>query len=127
MGKLIKKGQGWRIGWNEDAPIYKGLVGTDDWAIELTIAEMQDFARLIIQINQAVVDISEHLMEEETIVCELESNLLWLEARGYAHQYSLTLILAQPRCCEVTFPSQVLPELINTIKSINFENQTIQW
>ena len=119
---MIKKGNGWRIGWKKDAPVYKGLIGTDDWAIELTQPEMEDFVRLLLEINQAIIDISEHLMDEETITCELESNLLWLEARGYAHQYSLTVILSQQRCCEVTLPAFVIPDLITTVQSLNFDN-----
>ncbi|MFN7525391.1 MAG: DUF1818 family protein, partial [Aphanizomenon sp.] len=33
MEQVIKSGTGWRIGWNPNAPEFKGLVGTQDWAI----------------------------------------------------------------------------------------------
>ena len=35
MGDLIlKKGQGWRLGWNTEEIAYPGLIGGDDWEIE---------------------------------------------------------------------------------------------
>ncbi|MFM6050382.1 MAG: DUF1818 family protein, partial [Sphaerospermopsis kisseleviana] len=50
MQKVIKSGTGWRIGWNPDAPEFKGLVGTDNWAVELTKVELDDFCRLLNQL-----------------------------------------------------------------------------
>jgi len=44
MERVVKSGAGWRIGWNPNAAEFKGLVGTDDWAIELTETELNDFA-----------------------------------------------------------------------------------
>jgi len=40
---VLLKVEGWRIGWNPNAAEFKGLVGTDDWAIELTETELNDF------------------------------------------------------------------------------------
>ena len=122
---MIKKGKGWRIGWRADAPVYKGLIGTDYWAIEMTQEEMQDFTSLLIKINQVMVDMSEHLMDEEKITCELDTNLLWLEARGFPHEYSLTVIFSQQRSCEVFFPADVIPSLINTVQSLNFDGAIV--
>jgi len=42
MERVIKSGLGWRVGWNPNAVEFKGLVGGDDWAIELTEAELID-------------------------------------------------------------------------------------
>ena len=47
MQRVLKSGKGWRIGWNPTAIEFKGLVGTDNWAIELTEAELNDFCRLL--------------------------------------------------------------------------------
>lgn len=116
---MIKKGKGWRIGWKESAPVYQGLIGGENWAIELTNQEMQDFCRLLLQINQAITDISEHLMEEETIVCEVESDLMWLEAQGYFDRYSLRIILLQGRGTEGTWDESVIQELIQATQSLD--------
>jgi hypothetical protein len=116
---LIKKGKGWRIGWNAHAPLYKGLIGADDWAFELTESEMQDFIRLLLQINQAIIDINQHLMDEETIVCEVESDLIWLGAKGYPDNYSLRVILSQARGCEGNWAGNVINSLIMTTQSLD--------
>jgi len=116
---LIKQGKGWRIGWKSSQTAYQGLLGGEDWAMELTIAEMEDFCRLLPQINQAVKDISCHLMDEESVVCEVESELLWLGAEGFPDNYSLRVILYQGRGCEGTWSADVIPQLLQAIQSFN--------
>jgi len=118
INSLIKKGKGWRIGWQEKAVTYKGLIGGDDWAFELTAIEMQDFCRLLLQIHQAIIDINEHLMEEETITCEVESDLMWLGAQGYPNNYSLSIILHHHRGCEGTWKENVTKDLIQATQSL---------
>ena len=116
---MIKSGQGWRVGWNPHAPVYKGLIGADNWAIELTEAEMHDFIRLLLQINKAIADISQHLMEEETVVCEVESELIWLGAEGFPNNYSLRIILSQHRGCEGTWTNHVIGSLILATQALS--------
>jgi len=57
MARMIKSGVGWRIGWDADAPIFVGLVGSDDWSLELTAAELNDFCRLVPQLAEAIAQI----------------------------------------------------------------------
>lgn len=115
---MLKTGKGWRVGWNPSASIYKGLIGADDWAMELTQSEMHDFIRLLLQINQTIIDIQQHLMEEETIFCEVESELMWLSAEGYPDNYSLRIILSQQRGCEGTWSEDVIHSLITATQSL---------
>ena len=115
---MLKSGKGWRVGWNPSAPIYKGLIGADDWAMELTEAEMHDFIRLLLQINQAIIDIHQHLMEEEKIICEVESEKIWLSAEGYPDNYSLRIILSQQRSCEGTWSENVISSIITATQSL---------
>jgi hypothetical protein len=100
MERLLKSGSGWRIGWNPNASEYKGLVGTDDWAIELTETELNEFCRLLSQLADTMKQISTELMDEEKIACEAESDLLWMEVEGYPHEYALRFILNTGRCAE---------------------------
>ena len=116
---LIKKGKGWRIGWKANAPVYKGLIGSDEWAFELTEPEMQDFIRLLLRINQAIIDLDQYLMEEEILTCEVESDLMWLGAKGYSDNYSLRLILSQPRSCEGNWSGSVINSLITATQSLD--------
>ncbi len=100
MERLLKNGLGWRIGWNPSASEFKGLVGTDDWAIELTEPELNDFCRLLAQLADTMKQLADELMDEEKIACEAESDLLWMEVEGYPHAYCLRLILKTGRCVE---------------------------
>ncbi|MDJ0694143.1 DUF1818 family protein [Mastigocoleus sp. MO_188.B34] len=112
MERVVKSGSGWRIGWNPNAPIYQGLVGTDYWAIELTTQELEDFCRLLQQLAQSVETIAYELMDEEKIACEAESDLLWMEVEGYPHAYGLRFILNTGRCVEGQWEASAVPGLL---------------
>ncbi|MCU0548774.1 MAG: DUF1818 family protein [Leptolyngbya sp. Prado105] len=100
MSRVLKIGAGWRLGWDATASEFKGLVGGDDWAIELTEDEWNDFCRLSDQLHEALQQIAQELMDEERIACELESDRIWLEAEGFPNAYSLRLILQTGRRAE---------------------------
>lgn len=100
MSRILKTGTGWRLGWDAEAPEFKGLVGGDDWAIELTEDEWHDFCRLSDQLHETLQYIAQELMDEERIACELESDLIWLEAEGFPDAYSLRLIIQTGRRAE---------------------------
>ncbi len=119
MERLIKQGSGWRIGWNPEAEKYKGLVGSDQWAIELTEAELNDFCRLLGQLAEIMSKIAEELMDSERIACEAESDLLWMEVEGYSHAYSLRLILNQGRRCEGNWSEEAVAELVQAAQMLN--------
>jgi len=112
---MIKSGVGWRIGWDADAPIFVGLVGSDDWSLELTAAELNDFCRLVPQLAEAIAQISHELMDEEAIGCEVESSLLWLEAQGFPDAYKLHLILLSGRGGEGYWSAAAVPELVRAV------------
>lgn len=118
MTQQIKQGNGWRVGWNADAPIYQGLIGTDDWALELTATEVKELQRLLTQLSESLNAIADQLMDEEKIAVEVESDILWLEAEGYVNNYALSLILHQNRRCEAHWPAEVVPSLIQAIQTI---------
>ncbi len=112
MKRVVKSGTGWRIGWNPEAQDYPGLVAGENWAIELTEAELQDFRRLSAELCQTIIKIATELMPEERITCEAESELLWMEIEGYPHAYSLRFILNTGRRCEGNWPENVVQELL---------------
>ncbi|MFN6515880.1 MAG: DUF1818 family protein [Nostoc sp. CreGUA01] len=112
MERVVKSGSGWRIGWNPDAPEFKGLIGTDDWAIELTEAELNDFCRLLAQLADTMKQLATELMEEEKIACEAESDLLWMEVEGYPHAYSLRFILNAGRGAEGKWDACAVGDLL---------------
>lgn len=118
MEKLLKTGSGWRLGWNPQAELYKGLVGSDDWAIELTEVEFNDFCRLLQQLTQTMEEMSSVVMESEKIACEAESDRLWLEVEGTPQSYALRLILHQGRCFEGNWDCGIAVELAQAIQRL---------
>lgn len=122
IDRVLKKGKGWRIGWNPDAKTYKGLVGAEEWAIELTETEFNDFCRLLLQLQETMTVMAQELVAEERIACEAESEAIWLEVEGYPHQFSLRLILQTGRCGEGNWTADAVTELISTIEQFFFSH-----
>lgn len=120
MERLIKSGDGWRVGWHPHSDKYQGLVGTNDWAIELTEAELKDFCRLLDQLVSTMSQMEAELMDEEKINCEAETALLWMEVEGYPQNYALRLILNCDRRCEGNWQGGIALELINAFNSLGF-------
>ena len=116
VDRLLKTGNGWRLGWHPTATTFKGLVGGEDWAIELTEAELNDFCRLAIQLSSTMQQMVKELMDEERISCEAESELLWLEVEGYPHAYGLRFILLSGRRGEGYWPASVVPDLLQAMQ-----------
>jgi hypothetical protein len=118
MARQLKQGPGWRVGWDVDAPEFKGLIGGDDWALELTQPELDDFCHLVVQLSQTMTHMALELMDEERISCEAESDLLWLEAEGYPHAYSLRVLVLTGRRGEGFWPAQAVPELVQAAQML---------
>jgi hypothetical protein len=120
LERLIKSGDGWRIGWHPHGTKYQGLVGTEDWAIELTTAELNDFCRLLAQLIATMSQMSTELMESEKISCQAETELVWLEVEGYSDRYCLRLILNCDRRCEGYWAEDIAPHILQGFNSIGF-------
>jgi hypothetical protein len=118
MAGILKSGAGWRIGWNPELSEFQGLVGTDDWAIELTLAEFDDFCRLMLQLAATMATMQAELMDEEAIALEAESAALWLEAEGFPSAYGLRLMLSSGRRAEAAWAAAAVPGLLGAIRSM---------
>ncbi len=116
--RILKQGQGWRLGWDNQAIIYPWLVGGENWAIELTEREFADFCRLFEQLTSTMTVMAEELMDEERIACEAESELLWLGVEGFPHAYSLRVIINQDRRCEGNWPAEVVSDLYQELQKV---------
>ncbi len=116
MERIVKSGTGWRIGWNPNTNEFKGLVGGEDWAIELTEAELNDFCRLLEHLADTLNQMSAELMDEEKIACEAESDLIWMQVEGYPDAYSLQFILNTGRCAEGSWSAAAVPGLVQAVQ-----------
>jgi hypothetical protein len=116
--RVLKSGLGWRVGWNPDAEIFQGLVGTEDWAIELTESELNDLCRLAEQLATTMQAMALELMDEEAITLEAESDRIWLQVEGVPQHYDLRLILNQQRKVEGYWPASAVPEFLRALAAV---------
>lgn len=118
MDRYLKEGYGWRLGWDPNASVFKGLVGSETWSVELTAAEFQDFCRLSLQLADAMAVMADELMDEERIACEQESEHIWLEVEGYPERYGLRFMLLAGRRGEGGWSADVVPSLLQAIPAL---------
>lgn len=116
--RLIQEGPGWRLGWDARAPSYPALLGGEDWAMELTAEEFGDFRRLAEELVATLKAMADHLMAEEQLICELESQHVWLEVEGYPQAYGLRFILQGERRGEGGWPAPVAAQVMAAIATL---------
>ncbi|MBD2161308.1 MAG: DUF1818 family protein [Limnothrix sp.] len=116
--RILKSGPGWRLGWQPSATKFSGLVGSDDWAVELTEPELTDFCRLLDRLVDSVRAIADELMPEEKIACEVESDRLWLGAEGYADAFGVRFVLLSGRGAEGGWPPEAVDGLVQAARTI---------
>lgn len=116
MSRQLKQGPGWRLGWDATASEFKGLVGAEAWALELTAVEFNDFTRLVVQLSEMMQTMAAELMAEEAITCEVASDRIWLEAQGFPDAFSLTVLVLQGRRGEGQWPAAIVPQLVQAIQ-----------
>jgi hypothetical protein len=112
-------GDGWRIGWRSDVEIYRGLVGSEQWAIELTDREFRDCCKLIRQLAETMQLMESELSDCEKISCTLETEDICLEASGYPHAFSLYLQVLKGRKSEGFWDAAVVPHLLEAIAHLS--------
>jgi hypothetical protein len=118
MVRQIKNGEGWRLGWDDEAIAFQGLVGGEGWALELTAAELDDFCRLALQLATMMGQMGQELMDEERICCEVESDRVWLEAEGFPQDYGLRLLVLTGRRGEGEWCAASVPELMRAVQTL---------
>lgn len=122
MTQQLHSGSGWRIGWNPTADLYCALVGADDWAIELTRSEWDDFCRLLEQLSEAIEAMQAELMPEEGLSCEVESDRILLSAEGIPTAYDLHLTVLEGRRAEGIWSALAVPNFLPTVRLLKAEN-----
>lgn len=118
MPRQLKLGKGWRIGFDPDASTFQGLLGSEDWSVELTRDEFDEFCQAAQQLSDTLDRLRTELMDEESITCEHTSDNLYLEIRGYPNDYQLSFILLRGRRSEGTWDSAATQELLRVIQML---------
>lgn len=118
MAGYLKEAQGWRLGWNPDATVFKGMVGGEAWAVEMTAVEFDDFCRLSMQLVDTLKAMAAELMDEERLTCEQETESVWVEVEGYPHEYGLRFLLLTGRNVEGGWPVRVAADLVAAMPTL---------
>lgn len=112
--KLVE-GAGFRVGWDPGKDEFVGLVGTSDWAVELTVEEWSDFGRLANQLAMTMAMMATELMDEEAVSVELETDRIWMEAEGLPLRYGLRFMTQGGRGIEGAWSVEAVPGLLAAI------------
>ncbi len=118
MAHQLRSGPDWRVGWDVSALAFQALVGADDWAVELTQAEFDEFCRFALQLSDAIEQMRSELMEEEAIACEASSDRLWMEVRGYPDAYQLSFIALTGRRVEGCWSVEATKEVLRAVQMV---------
>ncbi len=121
MSRRLLSGLGWRIGWLPNAQAFPGLVGGEDWAIELTAQELEDFSKLSWQLVDIMQQMQSELSEQEKLTCTATTELVELEATGYPNRFSLHLQLQTGRRCEGMWNDTATFDLLAAIEQLSIE------
>jgi hypothetical protein len=118
VGQQLQQGDGWRLGWNPEAIEFPALVGADDWAVELTGPEFDDFSRLLSELLETLAQMQAELMDSEAIACDAANDLLWLQIQGYPHHFRLSFMLHHGRRAEGSWDEAATAALIASLQTI---------
>ncbi len=118
MSKQLLRGTGWRIGCFPQVHPFSGLVGGDNWAIELTQTELEEFCNLCVQLLQSVQQTEAELSDRESLTCTAETENICLEVSGYPGNFRLSLQLHTGRRAEGMWDNDALNQLVEAITKI---------
>ena len=97
------------------------LIGVDNWSIELQKNEFRSLYLLLLRINKQLLDIKNELMDEESIILELEQLPWYIELKGKKNQWSLRFVFEsqdQTRSFEMYWPIPIAQNLFYEIKNM---------
>jgi hypothetical protein len=116
--KYLLSGEGWRLGHSPDAEIFVGLVGAENWAIELNRQEFQDFCGLSLQLTETMAAMQAELSEEETLTCSAQTDDIYMEASGLGDRFTIHLQLLNGRRGEGFWTSTAIVELLKAVEPL---------
>ena len=97
------------------------LIGIDHWSIELQKSEFYSLYLLLLKINEQLLDIKDQLMDEESIILELEQLPWYIELEGKKNEWSLGFVFEsqdQTRSFEMYWPIPIAQNLFYEIKNM---------
>jgi len=97
------------------------LIGIDNWSIELQKSEFDSLYHLLLRINKQLLCVKNELMDEESIILELEQLPWYIELEGKKNEWSLRFVFEsqdQTRSFEMYWPNSIAQNLFSEIKNM---------
>ena len=118
---MVKDQKRWRLHKYFTKGKFCFLIGVDNWSIELKKDEFFSLYKLLQRINKQLLDISNQLMDEESITLELEQLPWYIKLEGKKNEWSLRFVFEsqeQTRSFEMYWPIQIAQNLFFEIKKM---------
>ena len=118
---MLKEEKNWRLIKNFKKGKYCFLIRVNNWAIELKKSEFRSLYILLLKINQQLMEIANHLLDEELISLEIEQLPWYAELDGKKNDWNLRLIFEsdeESRSFEMYWPIPIAKNLFFEIKNM---------
>ena len=118
---MVKVQKRWRLLKDFKKGKYCFLIGVDNWSIELQKSEFDSLYILLLRLNKQLLVIKDELMEEESIILELEQLPWYIELEGKKDEWSLRFVFEsqdQTRSFEMYWPIPIAQNLFFEIKKM---------
>ena len=118
---MIIEEKNWRLSKNYKKGKYCFLISVSNWAIELQESEFKSLYLLLVKINKQFLQITNELMDEESITLEIEKLPWYLELDGNKNEWNLRLVFEsqeETRSFEMYWPIPIAENLFYEIKNM---------
>jgi len=118
---LLKDPKRWRLIKDFKKGKFCFLIGVDHWSIELQKSEFDTLYFSLVKINAQLLGIKNQLLDEESIVLELEQLPWYIELKGKKNEWSLRFVFEsqdQTRSFEMYWPIPIAQNLFYEIKKM---------
>ena len=118
---MFKEEKNWRIIKDLKKEKYCFLIGVNNWSIELQKSEFSSLYFALIKIHKQLLNISDHLLEEECINLEIEQLPWYIELEGKKNEWNLRLVFESQentRSFEMYWPIPLAETLFYEIKNM---------
>ena len=89
---MLREENNWRLSKDTQKGKFCFLIEVNNWAIELQKHEFELLYKLLIKLNNQLLEIKDELMDEESINLEIEQLPWYAELEGKKYAWSLRLI-----------------------------------
>ena len=118
---MVEDQKRWRLLRDYKKGKFCFLIGVDNWSIELQESEFCSLYFLLLRINKQLLDIYNELMDEESIILELEQLPWYIQLEGKKNEWSLRFVFEsqeQTRSFEMYWPIPIAQNLFYEIKNM---------